>query len=212
MKRFIAYARVSTIRQTQGTSLQNQETTINTYCTNNNIQLIKTYKDEGISAYTKRLGFQQALTQLRNQSSLNGIIVYDLTRFGRSTIELITTINEIDQLGKEFISIKESIDISTKTGRLLLTMLSAIADYEHAVIKERMMSGREIAKIEGTRSGLPLHRPEKQINWEEVMKLRKYNISWTKIADVLSHDSKNPDYMITHQTLIKHAKKRGLIP
>jgi DNA invertase Pin-like site-specific DNA recombinase len=210
-EKFIGYVRVSTISQTEGNSLDYQKEAIKNYCNSQNIELTKIYGDEGLSAFRTRPAFQQALNRIRQDNDVTGIVVDDLSRFGRSTIELITTITEIDQLCKKFISLKENINITSKTGKLLLTVLSAIADYERDLIKERMAAGRAWARKNGTKSGLPMHRPEKQIPWNEVKKWRKYNISWTKISEILSNDAKHPDYSISHQTLIKHAKKQGMI-
>jgi len=207
----IGYVRVSTNQQLEGNSIQYQKEAIKRYCKLHNKQLIRIYEDLGVSAYKQRPGFQKAIKQLRENPDVCGIIVNELSRFGRSTIELITLINEINQIGKQFISIKESIDLSTKTGQLILTLLSAIADYERELIKERMTAGREYAEIHGSKSGLPCHRPNKEIPWDTVMKWRKYGISWTKIAEILSNDKANPDYQISHQTLIKYAKIKGLI-
>ena len=210
-KKLIGYVRVSTKSQIEGNSLDYQKEAIQNYCKVNKIELIKIYVDEGLSAYKERPSFQMALKQIRENKDIDGIIVYDLSRFGRSTIELISTIAEIDQLNKKFISLKENIDISTKTGRLLLTILSAIADYERDLIIERMTAGREWAELNGSKSGLPCHRPEKKIPWDKVKKWRKYNISFTKIAEILSNDSNHPNYSVSHQTLLKHARERGMV-
>ena len=168
---------------------------------------MKIYSDEGVSAYKERPQFRLCLKQLRTNSKIKGVIVYELSRFGRSTVELIQLINEINDLNKEFVSIKDSIDISTKTGKLMLTLLSAIADYERDLIKERMAAGREYAQNQG----VICHRPPKKIDWDKVKKWRKLNMSWTMIAKLLSNDAENPDYSISHQTLIKRAKKEGLL-
>jgi hypothetical protein len=69
-----------------------------------------------------------------------------------------------------------------------------------------MTAGREYAEKHGTKSGLPCHRPRKQIHWDTVMKWRDLKMSWAMIAKLLSNDSKHPEYKIIHQTLIKHAK------
>ena len=145
-EKLIGYGRVSTKSQIEGNSLNYQKEAIQNYCKINKIELIKIYEDKGLSAYKERPSFQKALKQVRENNDIDGIIVYDLSRFGRSTIQLITTIAEIDQLNKKFISLKENIDISTKTGRLILTILSAIADYERDLIIERMTAGREWAE------------------------------------------------------------------
>ena len=205
----IGYCRVSTPAQIEGRSLTIQKESIENYCKNNNINLVKIYSDEGLSAYKERPAFQRTKDILRSDQEIKGIIVNDLSRFGRSTLELITTISEIDMLGKKFISLKESFDLSTKTGKLLLTILSAIADYERELIKERMTAGRAYAEKYGSASGLPCHRPKKYIDWDKVMQWRKYGISFTKIAEILSNDKENPDYSISHQTLIERAREEG---
>lgn len=210
-KKYVAYIRVSTKQQVSGNSLSYQKEAIESYCKNNNFNLVKIYSDEGVSAYKERPSFKACINQIRTNSLIDGVIVYELSRFGRSTVELISLITEIDQLSKQFVSIKESIDISTKTGKLILTVLSAIADYERELIKERMTAGREYAEDHGTKSGLPCHRPLKEIPWDSVMKWRKLNMSWTMIAKLLSNDAENIEYSITHQTLIKHARGKGLI-
>ncbi len=208
-KSFIGYVRVSTKQQIAGNSLSYQKEAIEKYCKINDINLVKIYADEGISAFKERPAFNACMHQIRDNPEVDGVVVYELSRFGRSTIELISLITEIDQLKKEFVSIKESIDISTKTGRLVLTVLSAIADYERELIKERMQAGREYAEAHGTKSGLPCHRPQKEIPWGTVMKWRKLNMSWTMIAKLLSNDAENPHYSISHQTLIANARRKG---
>jgi len=210
-KSFIGYVRVSTKQQIAGNSLSYQKEAIESYCKNNKIKLVKIYADEGISAFKERPSFNACMNQLRNNPSINGVVVNELSRFGRSTVELISLITEIDQLKKEFVSLKESFDISDKMGRLVLTVLSAIADYERDLIRERMTAGREFAEAKGTRSGLPCHRPLKEIPWDKVKKWRKVKMSWTMIAKLLSNDAENIEYSITHQTLIKHARGKGLI-
>lgn len=141
----IGYIRVSTLPQTKGHELDYQKEAIERYCKAHDINIKKIYQDKGISAYKVRPQYEKALEQIINDDSIDGIIVNDLTRFGRSTQELLEHITLIDRKGKKFISIKDSIDISTKTGKLMLTMLSAIADYERETILERMNAGREYA-------------------------------------------------------------------
>lgn len=159
-----AYTRVSTLKQLEGGSLKFQKETIEQYCKIHNHTIKKIYTDKGVSAYKNRPQFEKMLEDV----AADGIIVYDLTRFGRSTLDLLSRIHELDSRGKIFISIKETIDLSTKTGRLLLAVLSAIADFESANIRERMEAGREYAKEHGTKSGKPMHRPKIKIDWKEV--------------------------------------------
>jgi len=197
---FVGYARVSTKTQTKGTSIEYQKEQIKKYCKMHELNLIKIYTDKGISAYKKRPQFEAMIEKLLSDKTLGGVIVHDLTRFGRSTADLLFQINRLDGNGKLFISIKDNIDISTKTGKLLLGLLSVIADYERETIRERMEAGKEYAKVHGTRSGKPMNRPYAVIDWEKVMELRGYGLSWRKTAKQVG---------VSCTTLIKRAREEG---
>jgi len=200
MKSFVGYVRVSTKTQTKGTSIEYQKEQIQKYCKVHELKLIKIYTDKGISAYKKRPQFEAMTEKLLSDKSLDGVIVHDLTRFGRSTADLLFQINRLDGNGKLFISIKDNIDISTKTGKLLLGLLSVIADYERETIRERMDAGKEYAKVHGTRSGKPMNRPFAVIDWDKVMELRGYGLSWRKTAKQVG---------VSCTTLIKRAREEG---
>lgn len=194
-EKLVGYVRVSTIKQTKGHSIEYQVEAIKKYCDAYNIDLVKIYKDEGLSAYKDRPQYEKMLQRVYDED-IYGIIVNDLTRFGRSTSDLLMQIKDLDNKGKKLISIKDNIDISTKNGRLLLTMLSAIADYEKETIMERMSAGREIARRKGTKFGRHL----KVIDWELVKMLRP-DVSWTQIARKVG---------VSCPTLISRAKDEGI--
>jgi site-specific DNA recombinase len=195
---FVGYIRVSTKKQMEGSSLQVQKEAISKYCDIHDLDLVKIYTDKGISAYKKRPQFQAMIEHVLKDNTWNGVIVYDLTRFGRSTTDLLFQINRLDGHGKKFVSVKDNIDIGTKTGRLLLTMLSAIADFERETIRERMDAGKEYARVHGTKSGKPMHRPYAEIDWDQVKELRGYGLSWRKTAKQVR---------VSPATLIKRARE-----
>lgn len=199
--RFIGYIRVSTKTQTKGTSLEYQKEMITKYCQANDIELVKLFTDKGLSAYKKRPQFDLMINKLLNDDNIHGVIVNDLTRFGRSTMDLLFQINQLQSKGKNFITIKDNFNTDTKTGKLLLIMLSAIADFERETIRERMVAGKEWAKIHGTRSGKPMHRPLIDIDWDRVKELRGYGLSWRKTAKEIG---------ISAPTIISRAKEKGL--
>jgi len=200
-EKVVGYARVSTVKQLSGTSIEDQQSAIKRYCDAYNFDLIKTYKDEGVSAYKERPRYEEMLEKVYKDETIKGVIVNDLTRFGRSTIDLLTQIKLLDSKGKIFVSIKDNIDLSTKNGRLLLVLLSGIADYEKETIMERMNAGREYARLNGTKSGKPMHRPEAVIDWKVVKDLRKVGLSWTKTAKQVG---------VSVPTIIKRARKEGV--
>jgi len=199
-KNFIGYVRVSTKTQAKGTSIEYQKEQIQKYCKVHNLNLSKIYTDKGISAYKKRPQFEALIEKVLNDENIEGVIVNDLTRFGRSTADLLFQINRIDGNGKLFISIKDNIDISTKTGKLLLGLLSVIADYERETIRERMEAGKEYAKVHGTKSGKPMNRPLAEIDWDKVIELRSYGLSWRKTSKQVG---------VSCTTLIKRAREEG---
>ena len=68
---------------------------------------------------------------------------------------LINTLEEFNNLGVDFVSYKENIDTSTPSGKILFTMISAFAEFERAIIRERVIAGMEKAKARGARIGRP---------------------------------------------------------
>ena len=184
--KYVGYIRVSTLSQVnRGHSLDFQKEAIKKYCRRNDIELVKIYVDRGKSAVKHRPQFEAMMKHVFNDDEISGVIVNDLTRFGRTTSELLTQIQLLDSRGKKFVSVKEKIDISSKTGRLILGMLALIADFERSTILERMAEGKEYAGVHGTRSGLPMHRPRKEIDFDTVRLLRGSGVSWNQIARVV---------------------------
>jgi len=201
MVKMIGYARVSTLVQTEGHSIEYQKEAIQKYCQLHDISLVKIYKDEGFSALKERPDFEKAMKRVLLDKEVDGIIVRDLTRFGRSTDDLRINVFKINDAGKKFISLKENIDISTSSGKLVLTILSAIADYEREIIIDRMQSGKDWAKIHGTKSGKPMCRPKKIIDFNIVRDRRSHGYSFNKIAQELK---------VSVPTLISRCKEENV--
>ena len=200
--KYLGYIRVSTASQVKrGHSLEYQEEAIRKYCDAYNLTLVHPlYVDRGLSAVKDRPRFNSMMQRILNDNDVMGVVVHDLTRFGRSTEELLTQIKLLDMHGKRFISIKENLDISTKTGRMTLGFLALIADFERETILERMREGKEYARVHGTKSGLPMHRPRKVIDWGEVKRLRREGISWNRTARLVG---------VSTPTLISRARSEG---
>lgn len=200
-EKVIGYARVSTPQQAEGNGIPIQKDAMKRYCHTNQLELVHIYTDEGISSYKERPEFKKLMEKVLTDSNINGVIVSDLTRFGRSTSELLTETGRILQTNKRFISVKESLDFSTKVGRMLFGILAVIAEFERETIVERMQAGREWAKVHGTKSGKPMCHPEAPINWKNVKYLRSVGCSWSKIAIQEN---------VTATTLTHRAEKEGL--
>ena len=84
------------------------------------------------------------------------VVVWKLDRLGRSLQHLLTTIDELQQLGVGFVSVRDAgIDTTTPQGRLLLQLLGAFAEFERAMIRERVIAGVKRAQSKGTHCGRP---------------------------------------------------------
>ena len=113
----------------------------------------------------------------------DAVMVWKLDRWGRSTPDLVNSIRELDACGVAFVSLKDGIDLSTPTGRLILTVLAAIAEFEADGIRERVTAGVRHAQKHGTRSGKAIGRPATAAGRSvEVRALRARGLSLPAIA------------------------------
>lgn len=142
----ISYIRVSTIEQNEARQIES----LNKY--NINKQFI-----EKVSAKdTKRPQLQAMLDYAREGDT---VYVHDFSRLARSTKDLLDIVEKLKVKGVKLVSIKEALDTSTPQGKLMLTMLGAIYEFERENLLERQREGIQIAKKEGKYKG----RKEKEI-------------------------------------------------
>lgn len=83
------------------------------------------------------------------------VVIESLSRLGRSTKDLIALVELFEARGVHLVSLKESIDTSTPTGKLLFTLMSAIAQFERDVIADRTREGLKAARARGRKGGRP---------------------------------------------------------
>jgi DNA invertase Pin-like site-specific DNA recombinase len=114
----------------------------------------------------------------------DAIMVWKLSRWGRSTRDLVTSIKDLDESGVTFVSLKEGIDMSTSAGRLMMHILAAIAEFEADTIQENVIAGVRHAQRSGTRSGKPIGRPATaREHAVQVRALRSQGLSLPAIAE-----------------------------
>ncbi len=135
---------------------------------------------EVVSGGAKRLPAREDLMKGARAGLFNAVLVVRLDRWGRSTVDLITTIQELERLGVVFIAIEDGIDLSTPAGRLQAEILASIANFERAMIQERAREGREAAKAKGVRFGRPPRLSKEQKL--EVDRLLDLGVSKSEIA------------------------------
>lgn len=159
-----------------------QKESIKRYCDAYDITIKKWYIDNDASAYKYRPNFEKMWKIL---DSCDGVIVKDLSRFGRSDADMLAKFNEMKDRNKRLILIKENIDSSSPETEFFLKILALFADREATTIRERLTAGRAYAKIHGTKSGKPMHRPAKKVNWDKFDEMRKKGISVINIAKMM---------------------------
>jgi len=106
------------------------------------------------------------------------VAVWKFDRFARSVSHLLRALDTFRVLGIEFVSISESLDTATPAGRMVFTVLGAVAELERSLIAERVRAGLRNAKAKGRKLG----RPRVAVDATRVIRLRASGLSWPKIA------------------------------
>jgi DNA invertase Pin-like site-specific DNA recombinase len=86
---------------------------------------------------------------------IDAIVVWRLDRWGRSVVDLVSTLHELQELGVGFISLHEALDLTTPTGRAMAGLLAIFAQFEREILRERVKAGIAQARRHGKRHGRP---------------------------------------------------------
>ena len=126
-------------------------------------------------AKDRRPNLDRLLADVRRRK-FDVVVVWRFDRFARSTSHLLRALEEFQALGVDFVSVTEAIDTSTPAGKMVFTVLGAVAELERSIIRERVIAGQKAARRRGVRSGRPNVSP-----LAEIEKLRKTGLSWRRI-------------------------------
>ncbi|MGT2910771.1 recombinase family protein [Streptococcus cameli] len=180
-KRAYVYTRVSTAMQVDGYSLNAQEERIQQYANAYGIKIVNTYQDAGKSGKTL-LGRNSFLTMLDDIESgkddVDYVLVFKLSRFGRSAADTLQSLALMENHGVHLICVDDGLDSSKDAGKLVITILSAIAEMERETIITQTMEGRKQKAREGRWNGgfapigYSLQNGELKINEEEAKLVR----------------------------------------
>ena len=111
------------------------------------------------------------LLKLCRKREVDVVIVWKLDRWGRSTADIVSTLQDLQELGVEFVSITEALDFSTAMGRAMSGLLAVFAEFEREMISERVKAGISQARLKGKRLGRPpitsAQRSEVQRLWHK---------------------------------------------
>lgn len=133
------YIRVSTKEQArEGLSLAAQEDLLRKYCKLYEYTVYGVYCDDGYSAKnTKRPALERLFTDIENHL-FDAVIVWKLTRISRNTIDLLKMISFFEKNGVHFVSYSEQFDTGTPVGKLMITLLASIAEFERETISDNV--------------------------------------------------------------------------
>jgi DNA invertase Pin-like site-specific DNA recombinase len=168
------YARVSTKDQSCELLVRD----LRAYCAARGFELVREYVDVGqLGAKDSRPELNILMDDARKRQ-FDAIVVWRFDRFARSTKHLLSALEEFRALGIQFISYQENVDTSTPLGQALFTIVSAVAQLERDLIRERVTAGIRNARANGKQLG----RPRVKANLEEIIRLRSEGHSLRKIA------------------------------
>jgi DNA invertase Pin-like site-specific DNA recombinase len=186
------YTRVSTADQ----NADLQQTELNEYAAFRKWNVAGVYSDVISGSKDKRPALDRLMADAK-RGKFDVVAVWRFDRFARSTRFLLESLEMFNSLGIDFVSLRESIDTSTATGKLVFTILGAVAELERSNIRERVIAGQKAAKRRGVRFG----RPQVQVDMREIETLRKQGQTWRQIALAMG---------TSEDTLLRRVQKASL--
>ena len=176
-RRTAIYARVSTDETRQNPETQLLQ--LREYATLRGFEIVGEYIDHASGKHTERTSYKKLIGAVRKRQ-VDVVLVFHYDRLARSTIELITRVDEFHRLGVDFISYQQHVDTTTDIGKLYFTIMAGLAEYESAQIGRRVKAGMERAKAQGKRISRP---PLAARIRQQIKPLRQHGVAFRKIAE-----------------------------
>jgi DNA invertase Pin-like site-specific DNA recombinase len=179
-KRAALYLRVSTNEQTT----ENQRLELERVAAHSGWNISAVYEDHGISGAKgrdQRPEFNRMLEDATRRR-FDIVAAWSVDRLGRSLHVLLGFLNEVNKLGVDLYLHQQALDTGTPAGRAMFGMCGVFAEFERALIKERVIAGQMRARADGKRIGRARHGQEMEA---QILKLRSTGIGKGKIARTL---------------------------
>jgi DNA invertase Pin-like site-specific DNA recombinase len=176
ISRVALYARVSTLHN-QDPEMQLSE--LREYAARRGWEIVEEFTDQGVSGGKESRPALNLLMADACRRRFDAILVWKIDRFGRSLKHLVNALAELAALGVAFISLRDNLDLSTPSGRLMFQIIGAMAEFERALIQERVRAGLRNARAKGRRLG----RPRVIVDVSKIASLRALGRSWAQIKD-----------------------------
>lgn len=177
MTRVALYARVST--KNSGQDPETQLLALREYAKARRLEVFAEYVDIGISgSKDSRPALNRLMADARKRR-FDTVLVARFDRFARSTRHLVLALEEFNALGVDFISLSESVDTSTPMGKMVYTVIAAVAELERSLIRERVVMGLQRAKAQGKKLGRPSGT---KASIKKIQRLKSQGLSIRQIA------------------------------
>jgi DNA invertase Pin-like site-specific DNA recombinase len=174
--RVAIYARVSTANNGQDPTMQTRE--LREYADRRGWTIAGEYVDIGISGTKEKRQELDRLMADAHRRRFDAVLVWKFDRFARSVSHLLRALETFQALSVHFVSLSESLDTSTPAGKMVFTVLGAVAELERSLIVERVKAGLRNARAKGKRLG----RPRVTVDARRIAALRVAGSSWSEIA------------------------------
>lgn len=147
MSRVIGYVRVSSeMQKEKDNSIRSQIKSIKKYCEDCNLELVGIYKDEGVSGLkSNRGGLNKMLGEIEKMN-IEVVLVYSLSRLGRKLVDVVGWVNNLENKGIRFISIKENFTNEGVMGKLMMGILGSVNEFEVGILSERIKDVKQFKK------------------------------------------------------------------
>jgi DNA invertase Pin-like site-specific DNA recombinase len=179
LQRVAIYGRVSTTNHGQDVSLQTRE--LEQFACARGWHLVDSYLDIGISGSKDKRPELDRLMADAHKRRFDVVVVWRFDRFARSVSHLLRALETFNALGIAFVSLCEQMDTTTPTGKMIFTVLGAVAELERSLIVERVRAGLRNAVAKGKTLG----RPRKIVDASRIASLRAQGFSLRSIASDL---------------------------
>lgn len=174
--RVALYARVSTLN---GQHPEMQLSELREYAMRRDWRVVGEYLDEGVSGSKESRPALNRLMADVHRRKFEIVLCWKIDRFGRSLRHLVNALADLDAYGVAFVSLKDNLDLSTPSGRLMFQIVGAMAEFERALIQERVRAGLKNARARGKRLG----RPRTSVDAHQITQLRASGASWREISE-----------------------------
>ena len=183
------YARVSTAPSKNETAKPRQKSQspemqlrdFSEYCERRGWSVAGEYVDVGISGAKEKRPELDRLMADAHRRHFDVVVVWSFDRMARSVSHLLRVLETFNSLGIAFVSLREQIDTSTPSGKMIFTVLGAVAELERSLIVERVRAGLRNARAKGKTLG----RPKRLLDVKQIESLRAQGLGWRAVAKQL---------------------------